>query len=331
MNSNQKQTSIDLLRAALRETTGIPEVDNLANASLLSRVVGDDAELLNVYIQEAGPQQVEVDLHLEGEGVDGHSTNAMHFATFVSRIAEAVKETAKDIAGRERYTTGLLIEGVRPGSVRVVLKAPEEKVTATQPFPGTDGSTIDSQALRRIAQVMTLASEADEIEGDALEAAVQQLPFNARRSLRTAVRESKRASWDIDGVIRERRKGIDRVQLSTRGASKLEQALGQSHIEHRTEEAFGTIDGLKYSLGVMWFTPETGGRSFPASVQDDKLLSRVAELATDHEQRVLAIFESYSSLSDGDDAVVKRSRVLRSVVAAPLMIQYEMKYDPPSL
>ena len=307
-----------LLREALNETTGDAELDYLAQASLLSGVVGDNQHLRQVYEEETGPEQVEVDLHLEGAGVSGHATNAFAFAAFISRLAEAVKETAKDIANFPRYNSNLLIEGALPGSVRVVLKAPKPPTTQSLP-PGSSVSSVDSEALRRIARVMTLASSGNDEtpEDEPLDAAIQQLPIKARTKLRGAAEQALRTNWEIDGSIRQRRYGIDQVELSTRGAARLRTALIAAHEEFKSESAYGTVDGLKHSLGVMWFKPETASRSFQATVSDDALLSRVAELAADPEQRVLAVFDTYSSLSDATESVVKKSRLLRSISLAP--------------
>ena len=134
----------------------------------------------------------------------------------------AVKETAKDIANFPRYNAGLLIEGASPGSVRVVLKAPTPPTTEDLP-PSTSVSSVDSEALRRIARVMTLASEADENTSDdePLDAAIQQLPIKAQTKLKSAADQAIKTNWEIDGSIRQRHHGRDRVELSPRGASRL--------------------------------------------------------------------------------------------------------------
>lgn len=310
------------LRAALQSTTGIAEVDRSSSLSLLYGIVGDDPDLLQVWYEEVGPEQVELDLYLGGEGVDGHTTNAQRFGTFISKISESVKETAKEIAGRRAYSHELLVEGAMPGSVRVVLKAPEHLDDSQHPHTAT--SSVDSQALRRIAQVVTIASDNDELEDDALDAAVQQLPISARRALGSAVDTARSAGWEVEGSIAERRRGYDQVRLTSRGAAKLSTVLRAAQEKHTTEESFGFIDGLKYSLGVMWFAPETGGRPFAAAVPDDAELSHVAVLAANHELRVRAVFDAYESIADGRESVIKRSRVLRSIEPAP-------EHEQPSL
>ncbi|MCZ2404466.1 hypothetical protein IV498_15090 [Paenarthrobacter sp. Z7-10] len=291
-------------------------------------IVGDDLQLLQVFEEETGPEQVELDLHLEGAGVSGHSTNALAFATFVARVAEAVKETAKDIASFPRYNAGLLIEGASPGSVRVVLKAPIPPTSQDLP-PKTSVSSIDSEALRRIARVMTLASEPEDKtpNDEPLDAAIQQLPIKARSKLKSAAEQAIKTNWEIDGSIRQRHFGRDRVELSPHGATRLRTALLTAHEKFTTERAFGTVDGLKHSLGVMWFKPEIAPRSFPATVADDSLLSRVAELAADPEQRVLAIFDTYASFAGPDESVVKKSRLLRSITLVSVHEQDELPIE----
>lgn len=326
--SDETRNSMRLLREALNETTGIKELDLMSWSSIRMGIVGDDPQLLQVFEEETGPEQVELDLHLEGAGVSGHSTNALAFATFVSRVAEAVKETAKDIATFPRYNAGLLIEGASPGSVRVVLKAPTPPTTQDL-SPTTSVSSIDSEALRRIARVMTLASEPEDESpnNEPLDAAIQQLPIKARTKLKSAAEQAIKTNWEIDGSIRQRHFGIDRVELSPRGATRLRTALLTAHEEFTTERAFGTVDGLKHSLGVMWFKPEIASRSFPATVADDSLLSRVAELAADPDQRVLAIFDTYSSFAGPGESVVKKSRLLRSITLASVHEQDELPLE----
>lgn len=326
--SDETRNSMRLLRDALNESTEVEELDIMARSSILMGVVGDDPHLLQVFEEETGPEQVELDLHLDGAGVIGHSTNALAFSTFVSRLAEAVKETAKDIAHFPRYNAGLLIEGATPGSVRVVLKAPTPPTTQDLP-PTTSVSSVDSEALRRIARVMTLASEPEDEAPDdePLNAAIQQLPIKARTKLKSAAEQAIKTDWEIDGSIRQRHFGRDRVELSPRGANRLRTALLSAHEEFTTERAFGTVDGLKHSLGVMWFKPEVASRSFQATVAEDLMLSHVAELAADPDQRVLAIFDTYSSFLGTSGSVVKKSRLLRSITLASAHEQHELPLE----
>ena len=103
-----------LLSAALQSALDDTPANAITRMQLRTGIVGDNAQLIDVFERIAGPDQAEVDLHLEGPGVDVHATNAHYFAQFVSGVSEAVKETAKARLGKGRYSEHLLIEGVDP-------------------------------------------------------------------------------------------------------------------------------------------------------------------------------------------------------------------------
>lgn len=314
MNDTQK-TMTDLLRDALRESTGDARADRMAYETLRAGIVRDDPQLLQVWVEEVGPPQALLDLHLGGPGVDGHSTNASDFGHFISSVADAVKETAKGISGMGKYSAELLIEGATPGSVRVVLKAPprhEDKDAAVE-----EVSSVDSQALRAIAQVLAVASEEDGPDGGPLDASVQGLPAAARVRLKTAIEYVRRSAWEIDGSIQQRHKGIGKVELTHDGAVRLSKALQKGHEEMAVERILGTVDGLKHSLGIMWFAPE-GGRSFSATVPEDKLLARVATLAATPELSVIAVFDTFTTVAEGSTTQARKSRRLRSIELVPV-------------
>ncbi|OIH85887.1 hypothetical protein BLJ79_03530 [Arthrobacter sp. UCD-GKA] len=287
-------------------------------ASLRSGIVKDDPELMDVWVQEVGPEQARIDLHLEGSGVQGHSTNALDFGRFVANLAEAVKETAKGIMGTKKAPAELLIEGASPGSVRVVLKAPpvDKEPRPGQPDDGQtkvdEPSSAQSDALRKIAQVLSLASETSDLETDALDASVDTLPPAARAKLMAALKHVERSSWTIDGKVEQRHIGLSDVTLSQQGASLLRTVLGRGYEKRTTERVQGTIDGLKKSLGVMWFEPY-GGRPFVAAVSEEKLLMEVARFNALPDQVVIAVFDAFTILDEGAGGELRKSRALVSL------------------
>jgi hypothetical protein len=301
----------DALRDALRETTGDPRADEFLRSTLLAGIVGTNQELLDVYEYEAGPEQAEFDIHLEGSGVDEHATNAKNFANFILGISEAVKETAKSRAGKGRYSEGLQIEGATPGSVRVVLKAPTPTVDPNQHVdPASSESTVDSDALRSIAAILTHASDSN--PNSPLIAEIASLPKSARQGLKRAIKSSRRAGWSIDGTVRQRRIGSEAVSLSPAGASRLELELNSRVETTKTETLRGQIDGFRRSLGTLYFFPENRPQ-LQAAVSDSVLAARVAELFARPEQTVEAIFTVVESHLPGDTGSLRQSRALLSI------------------
>lgn len=307
------ERSEQLLRSALRELSGDGRQERLMRQSIFAAIASDE-RLRDVYAEETGPRQVALDLHLAGAGVTEHHTNASAFGQFIARIADAVKEAAKGIAGQARYSAGLLVDAPAPGSLRVVLRAPEPKQE-----PGTDGelelgaSTADSQALRLIAGAMSAASETDDPDSDDLRSSVEVLPSGARTPLRSAARIAQQAGWDITGVVAQRHHAAEPMTLSMRGAKRLTDMLERDAGTPQPETVIGHVDGLKYSLATMWFMPAGTQRSVRASVPTPDLLDAVAALVK--HDRVTAVFDTYSSFRESDGRVFVQARVLRSIDA----------------
>ena len=287
--SPRKQRLLDAFRAALRESTGYPDADEVGRASLYASI-GDDPDLLAVWREETAPAQAALDLHLAGDAVIDHATNARQFSDFVAGVSSAVKETVKDRLGRRAHTEDLLIEAPQPGSLRVVLRAADP--LTTDPTITEPGSTIDSDALRGIASVLIHAG--DEGPDSPLTAELGRLPVKARQGLRRAARSAARAGWDIAGAITQAGYGYGELALTARAARALERQLGQSLPQKKQTTIYGRITGTKDIEGVLWFHPEGGVREFRATIDDEQLRRRAVEYQIDH-PRVRATFDVYES------------------------------------
>lgn len=310
---------VEQLRAALQYSSGNSFLDDLARGSLLSGVIGDDEELQDVYVQEVGPSQAVLDLHLEGAGVSGHSTNALLFSKFVAGIAETVKETVKAAVNKQRMGSDLLIEAVSPGSVRLVLRAPdldevpaELKRDQSSTERPVSPSSLQSDALRKVSRLLNLASVGDELENSALEASISTLPKPARTKLNNAMKYALSASWEIQGKIEQRTFGVERVELPKSGAARLRSALSTGDTSKEIVTISGYLDGFKYSTGTVWFEPESHSR-FSAAVSDDELLDRVADLMSESHELVSAQFEVTTVLDPNKSSELRKSRSLLSV------------------
>jgi hypothetical protein len=300
----------DLLRAAIREAVGAD--DDFSWGSLYGLIHSDrDRQILR---EETAPEQVLLDMHLTGSGVDGHATSAARFARFVKRVSEATKYTARQIAGTDSYSERLLIEGVGPGSVRIVLRVPDQDGLQAEKAEGTESESADSTALRRISRIFTNASSDD--GGESLVAQVHDLPQNAQRAIKSAVTEVLRAGWQVDGEVLRRRQPIEEMRLSKQGAARLNGAIEFKPGPPESEARVGNFDGHRTSRGIAYFIPRDGdGVAFSAAVHDEDLLRRIAWIDSqrdDHGNQITvrAIFDRF--LEPAEAGVSSRhSRSLR--------------------
>lgn len=302
-------TMVELLRNALTQSTGDPQVDAITRASIRAGIVGDDDGLQNVYDDIVGPRQAELELHLTGPGVDGHATNAESLSDLVAGVSEVVKEASKAKAGLQRRTQNLLVEGVTPGSVRLVLRVPDPPNQAE----GLSGSSTDSDALRAVAAVLDAAT----IDEDEMASKLTDFPPGAMSALRKITRATKRSKWGIEGRIRQRGFGSATIHFSPQGAARLDEGLSARTTTESTEFVVGRLDGFRRSLGAMYIIPDHG-RPVPVSVRDSDLLGQVSRLAaeTDPTARVRAEVRVKRSATTGTSPRVHTSRTLLSIEGA---------------
>lgn len=311
---------------ALRHSSGDPASDRVLHESIRAGIVRDDAELINIYEREVGPEQAEVDLHLDGPGVANSATNARQFSLFVSGLSDAVKETAKARAGRKSYRDNLLIEGATPGSVRVVLRVAKPVIAKGQTVDdSTAASSIDSDALRTVASILVHASDPD--LDTPLAAEIAELPMKARTALKRVVNASQHGGWGVRGSIRQRRVGAANLELTTDGAMRLRLELEQAQEKRRSERRVGTIDGFRWSLGTLYFDP-LDAPPFTAGVMEGRVAQAVTGLMNDPSLRVSATFDVVESFLPGDQTRARVSRVLTDI--RPLGEQTALPVDPPT-
>lgn len=310
------------LRSALEHRSGDLDLDAAVRASL-GLAVGSDAAMDALYRQETAPRQVLLDLHLTGGGVSGHATSAALLAGFVQRISEATKAVAKQITGNKHYSEKLLIDGVGPGSVRVVLRAPDHAPSPDHLGP-VEVESADSKALRRVAGLLALASDdsAPADDSDPLAAAVEDLPLEAQISLRSAARDVIKAGWEIQGVVRQWREPEDRVTVTTRGAQQLRAALTVRVQDRAPRVVVGTLDGFRRWTGVAYIKPDgDGARPLAVAVADPTLFHSVARMAAFEDLPVRATWEEGQSVQpDGSPGrVTRRLTAIESLGEQPAL------------
>lgn len=305
---------------AARYRSGNDALDALLKQSLAAAAVSRP-ELIPTLQKELAPEQVQLDLHLTGDSVKQHATNANALGDFISHLSDAVKETAKAIGDKRSWRNNLLVRGVQPGSVHVTLQVPEAKKPANSGTPEMlDETSLDSQAVRAIAQTMSTASQDNPDDAD--DVLIAQIPKQARRSLRLAAQDVKRAGWEIEGSISQRGRGVDTVRLTSRGAERLVASLDGVEEATTPKEVFGVVDGVKNSLGHVFVIPESGHPLTLSSTEDDKL-AEAARLAAVPGTRVKVSFNETRFLDAGGAALPTVSRTLTRLQTAPPPVGYE--------
>ncbi|MCS5524823.1 hypothetical protein NY551_18970 [Curtobacterium flaccumfaciens pv. oortii] len=256
--------------------------------------------------------QSELDLHLDGDTVTEHATNALDFANLVRGVAEAVKELTKSSLGRQRMPSTLQVIAPSPGSVRVVFR-PEAPKTLDGVVEGSASETWESASLVRVATILARAGGQD---GDAvLDALAAGVPIGAHAGLRRAAKAVVGAQWIISGTLRRPHHDSIPVSVGPAGASRLLTALAARTYEEQHVNAEGRVDGQRRSVGAMWFVPSVG-QAFEAAVPDAELLDRVASLAA-ADELVRARFQVIVTALAGSTGGVRRSYSLESIVAVP--------------
>ncbi|TWX36242.1 hypothetical protein ES689_12625 [Frigoribacterium sp. ACAM 257] len=256
--------------------------------------------------------QSELDLHLDGETVTEHATNALDFANLVRGVAEAVKELTKSSMGRQRMPSTLQVIAPTPGSVRVVFR-PEAPKTVDGVVADSASETRESASLVRVATILARAGEQD--GGGVLDALTAGVPIGAHAGLRRAAKAVVAARWSISGTLRRPHHDPIHVSVDPRGAARLLTALAARTHEEQHVDVQGRVDGQRRSVGAMWFVPPTGA-AFEAAVPDTQLLDTVASLAAADKQ-VRARFQVIVTALAGSTGGIRRSYSLESISEAP--------------
>lgn len=313
----------DLLRAAIRyEYEHFPDTADFALGQLYSGTVQGDPAAERVWAEETAPEQVELDLHLEGAGVRGHATRADKLATFVAGVNDATKAIVRERLQLNALNRNLLIHGLGPGSVRVVLRAdaPLDGDAKHVPLGGTSqfASSPDSEALRTIARLFTNASSSAAGVGSD----VRDLPIKARRGLLRSTSAMRTAGWDIAGQIRQRGLGSTEVAFTQAGAALLGSELKNYNYDSERGWAIGTIDGFRRSLGSLYLTPSGTKTPLAVNVSDLDTLAAAARLAAEEGVVVQVQIETVRALSSEESTRMTTSRSLLQIERAAESLPY---------
>ncbi|SKC37417.1 hypothetical protein [Okibacterium fritillariae] len=311
MESLNEHEPTELFRSTIREMIGLPE-NELELASMVA-MMGHDEKYRIVAEQELAPVNGHLELHLSGETVVQHATNARPFGQFVLQMAESVKSTARDISGAKRLKDELLIE-TGPGSVKTTFVAPpRRRDPSTLPTPEKQEPLIDddrfSEALRRVAVVFANV-EGDLQENPALDSAISQIPAASRLPLKKALDEVLKQEWSLEGSFTQRGIGVTRVKVHPHSISYLRARLAETVVSTDTWESTGYLDGHTWSTGTMRFIPVKNSRPITASFGDSEVQLEVGKLDSKPSQKVRVRMTVHSTIGL---TATKKSYVLDSI------------------
>ena len=302
----------DLLVDVIADARTRPATANFELGQVYGGIVAGNTYLERIWSRETAPEQARLDLHLSGEGVTGHTTSAKQLGAFARAISRAVKHVAKDALGVGKYSENLLIEGMQPGSVRVVFRVPDQPIPPNEsPLTGTQASSQDSEALRVTATVLAAAVESETLDDDVLSALIADLPPKARVAIKAAAKTAKTSAWLIDGQLEQRGHDPERVTLNPMAAQKLISAVESNPTSDREEVLLGTVDGFSRATGRAQIVTTTG--LVHVAVPDPELMETVAALAADVDAPIKADITVFETIADGRSEAIRVSRRLNSI------------------
>ena len=296
-------------RDAWRDADGNTYSARVARRSLEASAE-QSADLAVVLFELKNRFQSELDLHLDGSTVKGHSTDAADFADLVRGIADAVKEITKQAMGRQRMSPGLLVSAPMPGSVRVILSAaspaePDGHIEAAR------AETHDSNSLRVVATLLASATGSETDGSNILDGLVTAIPFKARAGIRRAAKAVSASNWVVEGELRRPNADAVALHIDRESAQNLLSVLDVKDVETGQQSLAGKVDGQRRSMGTMWFVPN-GLPPIEAAVIDRGLLEEVASLGASGVD-VNAEFSVVTQFAPGARTSARQSYVLTAI------------------
>lgn len=239
-----------------------------------------------------GPPRAQFDAHMVGESVIGHAARAESVADLLKGITEASKEIAKAARGWASMPNDYLVHGVMPGSVRLLIEAPDRArknpKVALEPenAPTREAFHVpshESNALRTVANVLSSATPT--LDDGGADALIRDLPVHAWQPLKSVATSVKTGAFELEGEVRERSTRPVELIFDPDQADTLARAIDRTPIPPKTVNRRGVIDGFRKTSRTVYLAPESGP-SVSLHVPDDDLLAIAAMLATADEQWV---------------------------------------------
>lgn len=308
------EQALDEFRQAWLANEGDDFASRLQRQSL-EALASENDSLRMVLFELTSKAQSELDLHVDGSTVRGHEADAESFALFVQGVADATKEVAKHLLGRDRRRSTLRILALTPGSVRVVLRAAQPTEEEGAAAKATRTPTVDSRSLDTVALLLARSqSVGTDLTDDVLSGLAADLPQKAHAGLKRAARAIDAQSWDVSGELRSQH-GFQPVKVGPAGAKALLRVLDERQESSAHSTLIGWIDGTRRSIGALWFSPEGTG-SIEAAVPDADLMEQVVQHDAAKE-RVEAVFDVVMIVGKGANPRRRQVYTLRSIRAVP--------------
>lgn len=281
-----------------------------------------EEKLLNLL---TGPAQAKAVIHIDEPKTKDHAATADNVGKFLQLISKTVNEVAKTRLRAERRTPQLLVAAFSPGSLAVTLEAPDDITDSSDSKlyeEIQDPESVESAALKKVAMVLTAASDEDSKDDDSpLEAQLNTLNPKARATLNTLTRTVKKSDWTLSGTVVQKKMEPITIRFTHEGVNRMTQALEAKQEKPEAEEIYGYLDGYKRSEGILFVRQGTddGKGSYKVAV-DSNLIQEVAVYATKSSQRYRIEMKVYKTLDKLGD-VKKTSRLLMSIKPANEALQ----------
>ncbi|UQN30697.1 hypothetical protein [Brachybacterium kimchii] len=267
-----------------------------------------------------GPTRAVFDMHLGGDGVHEHSIVAHYVASLLSGVTDASKEIAKQARQLPKLSNDYLVRGVMPGSVRLVIEAPNVRPRHSRRGPEVPEEvrpafhqpSEESNALRTVAELLSAATPGLETNLP-LDRMVKELPPTARSPLRSVAVAVRDGNFEIEGDVRERgRRPVDLTFTPDR-AVRLAAVIDQQPVVPTPVTKTGLLDGFRKSSHMLYLAPSSD-RPIAITVHEDEMLEQVAQLNAIPDQHVRVRY--LENRIDGMvDARRQDARVLKSIEA----------------
>lgn len=320
----------DSLRAALRSTTGDPQLDNIFNASLLA-AMPESQHLRDIATEELAPPEARISIRLTEGTVDGHSAPATATVDFIENFVKAATEIAKALLP-DKTTQGapkrndFRIHAAVPGSLVLVISAPP----ARAPREHLDGQieltenvdTVHSWAIHRTAELIGAVDDAVRADGvdalDRIREIVNDIPERAVPALRAMSEITDQQQWDIQGRVEQRRHPVRRVGFTAHSAGSFVKVLRETEERPSRRDFTCTIDGFRQSSDSVYLIEagETKGYAYDIPDSDAELFVRVREYAADPDGQFMATVEETAKVGPAAGSAVEgvRGRGQRTLI-----------------
>lgn len=284
-------------------------------------VVDDDLPIQGEYLDsDVVASEALAHFHINEKSSEyAHAADALSVSDFIKAIVKAINAYGKDLLGIKKKRSYIQVAGFALGSLDIVLQVPaqpllgKQKETLTEiGVPDTE-ETVESLSLRKIAEVISLASNPDARDAG-LGNELSKLPEDSRQALGTAAKVVDQSRWDIHGEVNYHTGDTQALSLTGEGATRLLVALDSIPDLPQEETLVGFIDGYRRSDGTLFFkeSKETK-RPSQIQVEDVELIQKAAEYATEYDELYTLEVEK-TEKADGFGDVKKIKRILRSIV-----------------